>query len=119
MHDAGSGVAVSVGAAVVVEAADPFVFGFACFEAESLEHAASSTAVTSRAINGVRRRRRIGARVCDEAVARTGSTIVDQAGWRVGRRSTTASNEVTRSTSRTAWDAGRVTSPGCAPAAAA
>jgi len=35
-----------------------FVFGLALFDSESLEHPASSTAVTSRAMNGVLRRTR-------------------------------------------------------------
>src|SRR5438128_7422315 len=100
MQDAGS-LAVVVAAAevpVVVEGVD---LGFAFFEPESLEHAASSTAVTSRAINGVKRRsRRISARVSGEAGERTGSTSADQAGWRVRTTSTTSSNDVTRSTSR-------------------
>src|SRR2546429_8033041 len=102
MQDAGS-LAVVVAAAevgVVVEVVD---FGFAFFEAESLEHVASSAAVTSRAIKGVRRRRRrIG-----EAEERTGSTIGDQAGRRGPRTSTTSRNEGTRSTARSEWKADR------------
>ena len=86
MQDAGSVAAVVAAAELPVvvdveEVVEVVGFGFAFFEPVSLEHAASSAPVTSRAINGVRRRRRrISARVSDEGVERTGSTVVNQAG---------------------------------------
>ena len=57
MHAEGSLAAVVPAAeeGAAVEAVD---FAFAFFESESLEHAATSTAVTSRAMNGVLRRTR-------------------------------------------------------------
>ena len=57
MHAAGSLAAV-VPAADAGAAVDAVDFGFAFFESESLEHAASNAPVTSRAMNGVLRRTR-------------------------------------------------------------
>jgi hypothetical protein len=72
MQEAGSVAEVEAAAELpvvveVVEIVEVVDFGFAFFEPESLEHAASSAPVTSRAIKGVRRRRRrISARVSGE-----------------------------------------------------
>src|SRR5258708_6899482 len=125
MQEAGSvtGVVAAAELPVVVEVEEVVEvvdFGFAVFEPESIEHAASSVPVASRAINGVRRRRRrSSARVYGAAVERTGSTVADQAGWRVRTSSTTSSNEVTRSTSRSEWKSYGSTSTGRTPAARA
>jgi hypothetical protein len=88
MHDAGSLAAV-VGAAEVdtVVAVVDVDFAFVRFESGSSEHAARSTPVATIAICGVKREAR----------------PIVQAGWRERTRSTTSSNDATRSTSRSGW----------------